>query len=159
MNSNDDMSVVDLVRDVKTAILEAQDRLDERGITISRVDLEVMTAFVTSAGGEIGLKIIPIELSGQYSRSQMNTIHLSLTPLVPEQVERISELGSELVRAIEVISTAAHEAPATKPEFLLDHAEVILQFATDVSGHIRLFAGAGQEAGWAHLIRMTLLTR
>lgn len=141
----------DLIRDVKLAIQNAQLRTPD--IIVTKAELEIKTTL--SGGPGIEGKIGPVEISGQYSKSQIQTLSLVLVPK-PSAIELMGPRTDSLTDAIALISSAAREAAASEPRFALNEATVELNFAVDKSGKAMFIVGADISTTNTHTLVLTL---
>jgi hypothetical protein len=132
---------------VKEATQATQVALEQRGIQVSQVDLELKTTLTKSGGTEIGFKIeiIPIDISvgGNLSHSDVQIISLSLVPSA-RGMEFESELSDELVAAVRAVTDAVDDALQSKPAFDLNKATIELSFGVTKDGKAKfsIFSGA-----------------
>jgi hypothetical protein len=159
-NQNAD-AVIQLVNEVKKAILEAQQRPGVRNIEIAQVDLELKTTLTKEidAGGQITISLlpVPIELSGKLAEVSMQTITLSLEP--EPALELMGTVSDELADAIEVIAKGAEAAASSQPIFSLKEATASLNVGSTKEGKIVVFVGPGVQLDTAHTIKLTLKRR
>ncbi len=147
--------MADLVKQMKLAIQQAHGSLDEGGIRISKVDIEIKTALELSGEAGLTLKIVPVDLSGKYERSEVQTITLSMVP-EPPSVDLMAPVSDELKGAIEVVSKAVQEASASKPAFGLTEATVGLNIGVTKDGSIKVLVGGKARETSTHSIKLTL---
>jgi hypothetical protein len=154
-------AVIQLVNEVKKAILEAQRRPGVKNIKVTRVDLELKTTLTkeVDAGGKITPSWLPVPLepSGKISGASTQTIPLSL---VPEPVlELMGAVSDELADAIEMIAKGTEAAASSSPAFDLAEATASLNIGTTQEGKIVVFVGAGGQSDTTHTVRLTLQRR
>jgi hypothetical protein len=152
MTDHFDDLAIQMVRDVKAAILRAADDLKQEGLTVSNVSLEIKAVAVKTA--EAGLKIKVLDLSADYKREKTQTITLSMTPT--DAVEPFAPVAEELEEAIAVISRAASEAAAGPPMFDLDQADIALEVGVTKDGEVKVFVGGAGEWQTTHTLTLTL---
>lgn len=151
-------TVRDLVRDVKKAIQHVQEQLDEHDLIISNVDLEIKTTLTRSGGGEFKLSIIPLDLSGHYTETDIQTIKLSMVPR-ESAVELLGSVQDELAKAINIIGATIEEAASSEPVFDLSETTITLNFGVTTDGKISIIASAGGERERTHTVQLTLRKR
>ena len=144
----DDNPFSNLTSAVKQATQSTQAALEQRGITVSQVDLELKTTLTKSGGGELGFKIeiIPIDIGigSNFSKSDIQTISLSLVP-APPGMEFESELSDELVAAVRAVTDAVDDALQSKPAFDLSKATIELSFGVTKDGKAKFSIFSGVE--------------
>ena len=139
-----------LISDVKTTIIQAQYKLDKRGIKISEVDLELKVT--AKDEGEAGIKFqfpmteLKFEATGKRKQEDINSITISLVPKLPE-IELLSSPKDELNNMVERILAAVDEAVREEPAFILAEAVAELNFKVTDTGkaEFSIFAKAGGE--------------
>lgn len=156
MTSSTDPTFLDLVRDVKEAVQYSQKLLEQGGITISRVDLKLKTILERIGGAKF--KIRPIEISGQYAKTDIETINLSLIPKVPD-IELMGSVDEPLYGAIEAINSAVQEAASSAPAFEFAEATVTLDVGITKEGTVAVVAGVKGKKVTTHTVTLTLTTR
>jgi len=151
-------TVSDLVKQIKTAVQSAQQPLEESGLTITWVGLEIKTTIVAS--GQVGakFKIIPVGLSGRYEHSEIQTITLSMVP-APAGIELMAPVSDDLRDAIDVVSKAVQEASRSSPVFELKEATVALKLGVTKDGSIEIIVGAEAKDTTTHSVTLTLRRR
>lgn len=149
--SSETKTLVDLVKEIKTAIQDAQGQNPE--ILIAKAECELKTGLVAGPSGFIELG--PIKIGGKYAESEIQTLSLSLTP-VPPTVELFGRAADALTQGIAAISKAATEAASSAPRFGLDGATVEIKFGVDANGKIEFVIGGGVERNTAHTLKLTL---
>lgn len=155
-------AVIQLVNEVKKAILEAQQRPGAKNIKVTKVDLELKSTFTKEGEGGITDKItswipIPIELSGKISQASTDTISLSLVP--EPALELYGEVSDELADAIEVIAKGADAAAQSSPTFGLTEATVSLNIGWTKEGKVVVLVGGEVQSDVAHTAKLTLQRR
>lgn len=149
---------LNLLKDVKKAIQRAQEQLDQHNIEISKLDIEIKTAFTKSAGGKLKLSVIPLELSGNYTTTDVQTLSLSLLPR-ESPVELLGGVQDELTHAIELINSTVEEALTSEPVFDLSSAMINLNFGVTKNGKISVIAGTKGGRERTHTVKLTLKRR
>ena len=104
------------------------------------------------------LKIVPVDLSGRYEQSQIQTITLSMVP-EPPSIELLAPVSDELKNAIEVVNTAVQEASRSNPVFALTDATVTLKIGVTKDGSIQVIVGAKAKEITTHSIKLSLCRR
>jgi hypothetical protein len=147
-----DERIVELVREVKSAIVAADTGGDNGGMTVSRVDLELKTTFSGGIGGEAKVFKL-VDIGASVSRAQVQTISLSLVPRAGA-VELMHSVDEELKEGIEVVKSAVREAASSAPAFDLREATVSVNMTVDAEGKVRIFFGP--EGKWENVHSATL---
>lgn len=156
MADNEANTIVDLVRQVKTAIRRAEDRHPDKKLAVTKVDLEIKATFKKEIGADskVTWLPIPIELSAHHKQAEVQTIALSL---VPEQGPVLmGTVADELADAIEVIRTGVEEAARSTPPFDLKEASIALNIGTTNDGKVQVIVGGGLDAENTHTVKLTL---
>jgi hypothetical protein len=148
--------IVELVSEVKEAILEAQDDLNKEGISIESFDLEISTYLKKNGEGSIDLRPFPIELGGKASDNQAQKMRFSFTPKGRKMRVIPSDFGKDLVAAINLMSVLSKKASETNPPFDLNTAELNINFETEMSGKIKIIFGTSESHGTGHSVRIAL---
>ncbi len=143
--------IVALVRDLKSAIQQAQ--LQTPDIVVTRAELELKATLTKGPGVEA--KFQALELSGHYTRSEIQTLNLSLTPK-PPAVRAFSPVSDQLADAIATISFAAREAANSNPKFDLQESSVSLNIGVDKGGKAMVIVGGTAESSNYHTLKLTL---
>ncbi|MBV8593962.1 MAG: hypothetical protein JOZ27_06665 [Caulobacteraceae bacterium] len=147
-------AIVSLVQAVKAAIQDAQDETPD--IVVTQAVLEVKAT--TEGGPAVGFKWGPVEIGGAYTKSQVMTLSLTLTPM-PKVVELMSVPEDALVAAIASVSEAARAAVASEPRFGLEQAVVTLNIGVTKSGKLTAVVGGGVSSDELHTLTLTLKGR
>jgi len=147
-------ALVSAVKDIKSAIQNAQEQTPE--IIISKATLELKTTL--TAGPNASFKLGPVEFGGKYTSSQIQTLSLTLIP-IPKVVELYGPAADALTQGIIAVSLAAKEAASAEPAFGLDEATVELNFGTDASGKVTFVIGAEGDNGTTHTMTLSLKRR
>jgi hypothetical protein len=145
------VTLADLVRDIKTAIQNAQQQTPDILITKAECSLKA----TLSGGPKGGLTLGPVQIGGKYVRSQIQTLSLTLTP-VPRVAELMSPASDALTKGIAAISAAANEAASSEPRFGLNEATVEINFGIDASGSVTVFVGGEVGEQNVHTLKLTL---
>lgn len=157
MTDNRQITIVDLIRQIKTAIRQAEDRDPDKKLAVAKVDLEIKATFKKEIGasGKITWLPVPIELSAHYKQAEIQTISMTL---VPDQGPVLMGRGvaDELADAIQVVRIGVEEAARTTPPFVLKEAVVSLNIASTSDGKVQVVAGGGIDAENTHLVKLTL---
>ena len=148
-------NVPSLVREIKKAIQNAQNHLDNYHLMISNLELEIKTKINMASGGELKLGIVPVELSANLSKTDIHTITISLTP-VESSVELLGNVEDELTNAIKLVGMTIQEAATSTPAFELENSTINLNFGVSTEGKISIIAEAGGARESTHTIKLTL---
>lgn len=100
-------------------------------------------------------KLVPLEVSGHYKETEIQTIALSLVP-EPATLELMSRVSDELADAIEVIKTAVQEAARSAPTFGLAEATVSLNVGVAKDGKLSVIIGGSMESVTTHTVKLIL---
>ena len=146
-------SAVSLVREVKAAINSADAQLRQNDLKITEVDLELRTVVETTAGG--GVTIGVLEVGGDRTRDDTNTLSLRLTPSTAG-VQLMASPAEDLVAAILATSAASLAAADSPPAFILVDATVTIEVEVNLSGKVSLIARGGAAHTKGHTLTLTL---
>jgi hypothetical protein len=150
-----DDRVVELVRQVKAAIMDAEVAEEDRKLRVTQVDLELKAVFSKGVGGEATvLKIV--ELGGSLSSEDAQMINISLVPQ-PQAIELMAAVDEELKEGIKVVKAAVREAAASAPMFALREGKVEVKLGITKEGKVRLFFGPEGKSEDAHKATLTLM--
>lgn len=144
-------ALIALVNDVKTAIQHAQDQTPD--VAVTKAELELKTTF--SGGAGVDWKIAALELSGKYTQSEVQTLHLVLTPQQSRLVP-FSKVSDRLADAIAAISSAAKAAADSQPSFTLEASTVTLNLGVDKGGKAMIVAGGSAASSNYHTLTLTI---
>ncbi|MDD1686370.1 trypco2 family protein [Methanoregula sp.] len=145
--------MISIVRAVKSAI---QQSITPTGLSVSKIDLELKTIIQKGIDGKLEYKPINLSLSGSYSRQDVQTISLSLTPQKGIALFSLPDIASELAEAITIIQNTIKEASSTPPAYNLEKAQITLQFQITKEGGISLFIGPKGKLEDTHTITLTI---
>lgn len=156
MSSDQGTAIVDLVRQIKMAIRNAEDRDPDKLLAVRRVDLELRTTFKKAAGldGKFSWVPVPVELSLQYARSEVQTISLSLVPA--EGPVLMASVADELCEAVSAVRKGVEEAAGTPPEFSLKEACIALNIGISREGKVQIIAEGGGVSENTHTVKLIL---
>lgn len=157
-SGNPAVAVVELVQQVKEAILEIE-RQPDRTVRVAKVQLEIKAVLERGLGGEHEFKLVPAKLSGSYTEAEIQTICVILTPPLPSifKTHEALELKDELVRAVNVIKIAVAEAARSSPVFGLGEAVVLVHLGVTEEGALTVLTlGASAKAQTTHTVKLTL---
>jgi Trypsin-co-occurring domain 2 len=146
-------TAVSLVRDMKSALVAANDQLGQNALKVTKVDLELHTVINKSAGGEISIKVL--EIGGDVSKDETNTLSLTLVPSVGG-LELMASAPEDLVAAIVAIGAASWEAANAPPAFDLNEATVELEVGVTTEGQVKFFAKGSGSREQSHSMAITL---
>jgi hypothetical protein len=152
MSSSDQL--ISIVRQLKKAIQEAQLRTPD--VTVTNAEVELKTTL--SGGPGMDLTFHALELSGSYTRSEVQTLTISLTPH-PPAMELMSPVSDQLVDAIAAISSAAREAAVSEPRFDLQHATIALNIGVDKQGKAMIVVGGSADSSNYHTLTLSVKSR
>jgi len=148
-----EQDAVNAVRSIKDAVDRAQFRLQEAGLQLTKVELELGISLTTSAGGALKLKIV--ELGAHRARTDTQALTLDLTP-APAAEPMGPSLADQLQEAIVATASAAAEAASTEPQFDLEQAVVALQVSITKDGSVSVFVEGSRELESSHTLTVTL---
>jgi hypothetical protein len=150
-----DERIVELVRQVKAAVISSQAANAEQGIRVGEVGLELKTVF--SYEGGLAVKLLKlVEIGTNVSKENVQIISLTLTPAVT-RVKKVISVEESLVEGFEVVRTAVHEAAASAPAFGLKEASVCINLGMAADGSIKVFVGAGAKWESTQTVKLQLL--
>lgn len=147
------MTAVSLVRDMKAALVAATDQLAASGLEVTKVELELHTVIDHSVGGGIEIKVL--EIGGDVTREESNTLSLSLVPS-PEGLELMAAAPEDLIAAIVATSAASWDAANTPPAFDLSESRVELAVGVTKEGNVKFFARGSGSRENTHTMTITL---
>jgi hypothetical protein len=154
-DSDSKPDIVSLVSDIKRAIQNAQ--LQTPDLLVTQADLEIKTT--STAGLRVGgFKWGPVELGGSYTQTQIQTVHMTLTP-APAVIELMSPPTDALTEAIASISAAAREAALAEPRFVLKEATICLNVGIDADGKLTIVVGGEAGSNNVHELKLTVSTK
>jgi hypothetical protein len=158
MSDNQENTIVDLVRQVKTAIRRAGDRDPDKKLAITKVDLEIKVTFKKEIGasGKVTWLPIPIELSAHHKKAEVQTITMSLVPEQGPVLMGVVTVADELADAIQVVRAGVEEAAQSNPPFELKEAVISLNISTTNDGKVEVIVGGGLDVENAHTVKLTL---
>lgn len=151
----EDISLTRLVRDVKRAIYMCQEKLLSGDMFIDGVKLELNTCIEKNLEGEGKIRVIPLGVSGHYTKSELQKIELSFKPSFPT-LRLMGNIQDELYEAVELINRTVREAAETQPVFELQEAVVSLKFGVTKGGKISVFAAVSGEKESFHTVKLVL---
>jgi len=156
MANDPENAIMDLVRQVKEAIRQMESSRPDKKLKISKVDLEIKTTLKKEVGasGKVKWLPIPIELSANHQKSEIQTITLSLVPT--ETVLMKGSVSDELADAIKVIRVGVEEAAKSNPPFDLKEATVSLNIGSTKDGKIQVIVGGGIKTENTHSVKLYL---
>ncbi len=147
-------SAVALVREMKAAIARADDELRKSELKITQVVLELSTMIEKTAGG--GVTISVLEIDGDYTRSDTNTLTLTLVPS-KRGVQLMAAPSQELVEAILATAAASWAAADSPPAFDLTEAMVSMEVGVTKEGKVRVIVHGGASSEHGHTMTITLV--
>ncbi len=104
------------------------------------------------------MSIIPLDLSGHYTETDIQTVRLSLVPR-ESAVELLGSVKDELAKAINIIVATIEEAAGSEPIFDLSETTITLNFGVTTDGKISIIASAGGKRERTHTVQLTLRKR
>jgi hypothetical protein len=149
MSGSDEL--VDVVSQLKEAIQRAQEQTP--GVQVTSAQIQLKTTM--SGGPGVDLTFHALQLSGSYSRSQVQTLTVTLTPR-PPALELMSPVSDQLADAIAAISSAARQAAVSEPKFDLQDATIELNIGVDKQGKAMIIAGGSVESSNYHVLTLTV---
>lgn len=159
MSDQHTLTVVELVKQVKEAIRLAEERVPDKKLAVTKVDLEIKTTFKKQAGaeGKINWLPVPLELSAHYRQSDVQTISMTLIPEQgPVLMGKAESFAEELADAVQVVKACVEEAAATDPPFGLKESTVTLNVVTSKDGKVQIIAGGDMSSENAHTVKLSL---
>lgn len=141
--------LISIVRQLKSAIQQAQ--LQTPDVTVASAEVELKTTL--SGGPGVDLTYQALKLSGSYSRSQIQTLTISLTPN-PPAIQLLSPISDQLVDAIASISSTAREAVTSEPKFDLQDATIVLNIGVDKQGKAMVIIGGSVDSSNYHTLTL-----
>jgi hypothetical protein len=149
-----DDEAVKAVQNIKAAIAASQERLENAGLDVSKVELALETALTWEVG--VGFKIKIVDIGAGVTRASTQTLTLDLTPAKTAFEELGVSIEEALRDAIVASAAAAKEAALTEPRFELDQASVALQIEISKEGKVSVFVEGGGEKATTHTLTLTL---
>jgi hypothetical protein len=143
--------LIDIVRQLKRAIQEAQSQTPD--ITMTSATVELKTTL--SGGPGMDVSFHALELSGAYTHSEIQTLTISLTPH-PPAIELMSPISDQLIDAIAAISSAAREAAVSEPRFDLQDATITLNIGVDKQGKAMIIVGGSAASSNYHTLTLSV---
>jgi hypothetical protein len=146
-----------LVRDTKAAIVHADRQLAEHALKITKVELELRVATVSSGGAGISFELAGFgaDLGGDHDLGDSTAVRLSMVP-DPEAAEHMSSAPEDFVDAIVAISAATAEAAAYPPQFALDGAVVTFDVDVTNKGEFKFIVRGSRSRGSGSTMAITL---
>lgn len=148
-----DELAVRLVQEVKGAIADVQTDLEQEGLAIAKVDIEMQTTVTKEADGGFSFKIIDVE--GSVTKEDTKTLAISFTPR-PQELELLAPVEEELKQAITAIARASKEAAQSAPAFDLAEASCSFDLTISKHGKIKVFVGGALDRQNAHTLTIGL---
>jgi hypothetical protein len=157
VSNDNENTIVDLIRQVKSAIRHAEDRNPDKKLAVTQVDLEIKTTFKKEidADGKVSWLPIPIELSAHHSKSEIQTLSLSLVPVKTGAV-LMGTVADELADAIQTIRAGLEEAAQSYPPFNLKDASIALNIGTTSDGKVQVIVGGEVDSENTHTVTLAL---
>ncbi len=146
-------SATRLVREMKAAVARADGELRENNLKITKVELELRTVIEKSGGG--GISVSVVEIDGDVTRTDSNTLALTLVPS-KRGVQLMSPASEQLVEAILATAAASLEAADNPPAFELEEATVSIEVGVTAEGKIKVIAHGGASRDRGHTMTITL---
>jgi len=152
--SDHNSEFVNLVKEIKAAIQNAQLGTGASGLAVKKVDLELNTVIEKTGGINI-VKILSFDISAEYKKEEINIIKMSLVP-EPSSVKLMGSVQQELEESIRLVNTVLQEAALSAPVFELNEASIELKFGVNKSGKVEVIASGSGKSALTHTIRLTL---
>jgi hypothetical protein len=146
--------LVTIVQQLKKAIQEAQLRTPD--ITVATAQIQLKTTL--SGGPGVDFSFHALEISGNYTHSEIQTLTISLTPH-PATIEIMAPVADQLVEAIASISSAAREAAVSEPRFDLQGATIDLNVGIDKEGKAMIVIGGSAASSNYHTLTLTVKSK
>jgi hypothetical protein len=159
-----DLSLADLVREVKVALLKVAEAVEAQHLPkLDKAELEVNTSIKTEADGKVSLWVVELGTSG--NNEYATTVTLTLTPPPPGSPSNIAvvHLADALSEAILAGARAIQAAGEGNPPLLADELVASVRFAIVRDGNGKFGvkfppfeASAGASVGTAQVQTITV---
>lgn len=150
-----DADAVTFIQHVKSALNSAADQLQEEGLGITQVDLDLQTTVTKEGGAEFSVKLVSLDASRE--EADVSTISLTLVPRpAPRRDADLLEVPDELRDAIAAIAYASREASATAPSMALKAATVTLAVGMTTEGKVSVVLKGSHSRENLHTLRISL---
>lgn len=136
-----DLSLIDLVREVKVALLKVADAIEAQKLpALDKAELEVNTSMKIDGEGKVSLWVVELGSSGK--NEHVSTVTLILRPPKPGSPSDIAavHLAEALSEVILAGARAIKEAEKGDPPLVADELVASVNFAVDrdAKGNVRL---------------------
>lgn len=136
------VSISEVVREVKSAILEVQDVFKNADLKITKFDVIVRTIFNEKQGIDGGFELGPLSLNLKRTSGELSTNTITVS-FIPEEldVELQGDLGGQLIECISLMVKEIELSRANYPDFKYSSSSIEVSFDINEDGKIQVLFG------------------
>lgn len=150
-------SLVEVVRQIKSALIVAGLFEDNSPLEVTKVELEIKTALTKAAGGRLNVSVLTA--GAQVTSNNVQTIHMTLTPEAAGGDMVLVPLKHQFVRAFQALRDAIFEAADVAPPFTLEEGVVTLEFFRTTQGTLSVVVSADRSSEATHKAKVFVRSR
>ncbi|MEZ4988267.1 MAG: hypothetical protein R2795_25105 [Saprospiraceae bacterium] len=149
------ISARQLASEIKLAINEASEDLQEAGIKITSFDLSLKVIVGKTAGIDASASIGPIKVGASKNSSEEKTTSMNIT-FIPKELdtELQGSMAEELSKLIVEMAKEIQAVSYEYPEFGYSKSFIELYFVITEKGDIKMLFEYNEESQWVHSIKV-----